>query len=163
MTSLAVRITPQTDTVLGALSALALDNDDKYDLLDAIGLTVAENTRLRFLDGVDPDGNPWEPSVRAKVQGGETLRDTGVLMNSITHQVGNDFVEVGTNVPYAIPLHFGATIRAVGGGYLKFNIPGVGWVQKREVVLPARPILGINEEDQIEVATLINNFLKVQR
>ena len=37
------------------------------------------------------------------------------------------------------PVHeFGATIRAKRAKYLKFNIPGVGWRQKKEVTIPER-------------------------
>lgn len=145
--------------MLEALGRLALDRDDKSELLGQMGTEVAENTRLRFSDGEDPEGTPWIPSWRARLQGGETMRDKGVLMNSISHIVHGDSVEVGTNVPYALPLHFGATIRAVNGPYLRFKVPGGGWVSKREVTLPARPFLGITDEDAVGITSIINHFL----
>jgi len=156
-----VRVAVKQGSVLEALGRLALDRADKREMLDQMGITVAENTRLRFLDGESPEGEPWEESLRVKLQGGETMRDTGVLMNSITHVIiGDSAVEIGTNVPYAHPLHFGATIRAVNGPYLRFQVARGGpWASKKVVVLPARPFLGITDEDAREFVTIINLFL----
>jgi hypothetical protein len=52
------------------------------------------------------------------MQGGETLRDTGRLMNSYTHNVLSNGVEVGTDVAYAPHLHYGATILPKNGQYI---------------------------------------------
>lgn len=155
---IAVRVTVKQGSVLEALGRLALDRADKTALLGLMGTEVAENTRLRFLDGVAPDGTPWVPSIRARTQGGETMRDTGRLMNSITHAVSGDSVEIGTNVPYALPLHFGATIRAVNGPYLRFPVGG-GWATVKEVELPARPFIGITDEDAEGISSIITHFL----
>ncbi len=161
MTGVAVRATITQGSVLEALAKLALDPGDKRSLLDNIGSGVAESTRLRFIDQEAPDGTPWVPSLRAKHQGGETLRDTGRLMNSITHAVSGDTVEVGTNVPYAHPLHFGATIKPTGGKFLHFRAwPGGPWARKSTVILPARPFIGINDDDAQEIADVITAFLR---
>lgn len=159
--SIAVRAIVKPGTVLEAMAKLGLDPSDKRDLMDQIGFGLSENTRLRFSDGVTPAGDPWVPSLRAKLQGGETMRDTGVLMNSITHLVGADFVEVGSNVPYGPWLHFGATIRPTNGQYLTFKVPGGGWARKTEVTLPARPWLGISEDDETEITDIIAAFLTI--
>lgn len=42
----------------------------------------------------------WKASLRAILQGGKTLQDTGVLAGSITAEHGADWIEAGTNVPY---------------------------------------------------------------
>ncbi len=159
--SIAVQITVKDEGVLAALSRLAMTPENKSALLDEIGISLAENTRLRFGDQTSPEGQAWKPSIRAQKQGGETLRDTGRLMNSITHRVSSDSVEVGTKVAYAAMMHFGGTIRATGGGYLKFRI-GNAWVQKRSVTIPARPFLGLDAADTQEVISLIDHFLKAR-
>lgn len=159
--SIAVRIEVKDGGVLAALAQLALEDNTKRDLLDMIGINEAENTRLRFSDQVGPDGQPWKPSIRAQKQGGDTLRDTGRLMNSITHRTGSDYVEVGTNVPYAAMMHEGGEIHALGGGYLKFQVAGA-WVQKRSVTIPGRPFLGLDAEGEQEVIGLIDQFLKTR-
>lgn len=162
--SLGVRIKIDADSgVLPALAKLALERDDKTALLDEIGVNLTENARLRFGDQLSPDGQKWQPSLRAKLQGGETLRDTGRLMASLTHKVNGESVEYGTNVDYAPYLHFGAQIKAVDGAYLNFKVPGGGWVNKKSVVLPARPFLGLSTEDEETVINVIGSFLKVQR
>lgn len=162
--SIGIRVQIDPDSgVLSALAKLALDRDDKTTLLDEIGINLAENARLRFTDQVDPDGQGWKPSLRAKAQGGETLRDTGRLMASITHAVSGDAVEYGTNLFYAPFLHFGADIKAVAKPYLTFKVPGGGWARKKEVTLPARPFLGLSDEDEQLVVDIIGNFLRVQR
>lgn len=158
--SLAVRISASDGgTVSAALSRLALDSADKVSLFNEIGINLTENARLRFSDEVSPDLIPWKPSKRAINQGGKTLRDTGNLLASITHEVLSDGVAYGTNVPYATTLHFGATIKASGSEYLTFRVPGGGWAKKREVEIPARPFIGLDTEDKQMVVDLIGAFL----
>ena len=157
--SIAVRVEVKSGSVLAALSRLSLEPDGRRELLDMIGAGEADNTRLRFSDQTGPDGVPWIPSIRARSQGGETLRDTGRLMNSITHRTASDFVEVGTNVMYAAMMHGGGTIQATGGGYLKFRI-GDRWSMKKSVTIPARPFLGLDSEGEQEVIGLIGQFIR---
>lgn len=134
--SLGIRATVSDVGVLAALSALALDSGDKATLLDELGLNLVENNRLRFVDQEAPDGNPWVPSQRAIRQNGQTLRDTGVLMGSLTHRVGADYVEVGTDIRYAPYLHDGT----------------------KNMV--ARPIVGFSDEDEATVLDLVTTFLQ---
>lgn len=159
--SIGAQVQIKDEGVLVALSRLALEGSGKRELLDLIGIGEAENTRLRFVDQKGPDGVAWIPSIRAKTQGGDTLRDTGRLMNSITHRTADDFVEVGTNVLYAAMMHGGGTIKATGGGYLKFKI-GNRWSQKKSVTIPARPFLGLDSDGEQEVIGLIDQFLKTR-
>jgi phage gpG-like protein len=160
---LSTRIAIREDRgVLQALSRLALDEADKSAVLDEIGVNLAENTRLRFIEQEGPDGERWEPSLRAQAEGGETLRDTGRLMNSINHVVLGDGVEVGTNVDYALPLHFGITITPVNSPYLTFKVPGGGWANKTSVVIPSRPFIGISEDDGALIIDIIDHFLRIQ-
>lgn len=157
--SIATRVEVKDEKVLAALSRLALESDGRRSLLDQIGAGEADNTRLRFTDQAGPDGTPWTPSIRARTQGGETLRDTGRLMNSITHLTTPDYTEVGTNVMYAAMMHGGGTIQAVGGGYLKFRI-GAAWIQKKSVTIPARPFLGLDSDGETEIIDIIDRFMR---
>ena len=157
--SIATRVEVKDEKVLAALSRLSLQSDGRRDLLDQIGAGEADNTRLRFSDQAGPDGAPWEPSIRAMTQGGQTLRDTGRLMNSITHVTNDDSVEVGTNILYAAMMHGGGTVQAVGGGYLKFKI-GPAWIQKKSVTIPARPFLGLDSEGETEIINIIDQFMR---
>lgn len=157
--SLEVRATVTGSLVLEALSRIALGPDDKAKLLDQLGAGFVENSRLRFADQVAPDGTAWIPSIRATVEGGQTLRDTGRLMASMTHRVGADYVEYGTDVEYAPPLHYGAVITAKTGPYLKFKV-GNRWASKASVTIPARPIVGFSEDDEDFTLEVITGFLR---
>jgi phage virion morphogenesis protein len=133
--SLGVRATVTDNGVLNALAALALNSGDKAALLDELGINLEENNRLRFVDQEDPDGNPWAPSQRAIKQNGQTLRDTGALMSSLTHRVGADYVEVGTDTRYAPYLHDGTEN------------------------MVARPIVGFSTDDNAMVLEVVTDFL----
>ncbi|MEW5803726.1 MAG: phage virion morphogenesis protein [bacterium] len=71
---------------------------------------------LNFQRGGRPD--PWPPSKRALNRGrgagktGQTLRQRGILLNSVTgpgaYTAGTDFLEIATNVPYAKTHQYGA-------------------------------------------------------
>ena len=80
---------------------------NKSELFGEIGSQLVTATQLRFANQHDVDGNPWKQSWRANMQGGQTLRNTGRLMNSITHNVLSNGVEVGTNVEYAPMVEYG--------------------------------------------------------
>lgn len=131
---------------------------DKHAMLDEIGAYGVSSTQMRFVDQSGVDGNPWKQSWRAKLQNGQTQRDTGRLMNSMTHNVIDNGVEWGTNVEYAIPLHFGAYILPKTGQYLVFNVAG-NWRKVKEVNIPSRTFLGINAEDDEEILNIIGRHL----
>lgn len=131
---------------------------DKSKLFDEIGQGVVSSIDERFLDGRDVDGNPWKTSWRAMVQGGQTLRDTGRLMNSYTHNVLSNGVEVGTNVEYAAYLHYGATIMPKTGQYITFAVAGQ-YRKVKQVVLPPRTQLGLNAEDEEMVLDIVGSFI----
>lgn len=58
------------------------------DVARAMGRYLKTATQLRFRDQEDPEGRPWRPSQRAALHGGQTLRLSGRLRNSITYAVG---------------------------------------------------------------------------
>ena len=112
----AITIKADSSPIEAILTRLNQFDADKSKLFDEIGAGLVSSVQDRFFTGRDVDGNPWQMSWRASMQGrkgmqgGQTLRDTGRLMNSYTHNVLSNGVEVGTNVEYAPYLHYGATI-----------------------------------------------------
>ena len=61
----------------------------------------------RFRTATDPWGRPWKPSLRAQLEGGQTLSDTGRLRRSFSVQnVTARGFAIGTNVRYAAPHQF---------------------------------------------------------
>jgi len=135
---------------------------DKHAALEAIGEGWETTTKERFATGTAPDGTPWKPSRRALKRGGKgTLVLSGDLRDSVTHDVvSDDTVEVGTNKLYAAAHQFGATIEPKApGGVLRFKGADGGWVSARRVVLPARPFIGWNADDEANAAEILEGFV----
>lgn len=142
------------------LAALMSRTDDLSPLMERIGMAMEATTIERFDNEEAPDGSSWVQSIRAKETGGKTLTDSARLKQSITYRAGADQVEVGTNVIYAGAHQKGATIRATSGGRLAFKLPGgLGFRTAEEVILPARPFLGISADDELEIAGLAEDYL----
>ena len=134
---------------------------DHSSLMQNLGALLVKNTRERIDTGIGTDDKPWQKSWRAKMQGGTTLKNNSVLYNSITYNVldGGKRIVLGTNVKYAPVMHFGATIRAKTGKYLKFKTTMGGWAQIQSVIIPPRPFLGMLVDDSQEVLFEIEEYL----
>ena len=101
-----------------------------------------------------PDGTKWEKSIRARVEGGQTLSDTRVLRNSVTYRATPKRVDVGTNDKRAATHQFGAKIRPKKVKALRFKV-GDRWATKKLVRIPARPFIGLSEDDEKEINEII--------
>lgn len=159
---MAFAITIQADSspIEAVLKQLGSFDSLKAQLFDEIGAGLVNSVQNRFLTGIDVDGNPWKISWRARMQGGETLRDTGRLMNSITHNVLADGVEVGTDFEYAHVLHFGAEIYPKTAEYLTFAVGGQ-YRKSKHVSIPPREFLGIDAEDEQNILDIIGRHIGV--
>lgn len=129
-------------------------------VLEEIGIYAVKSTRDRFFDEQGPGGLPWLPSIRKLRQGGRTLTESGDLRDNISFEVGEDYVEWGTNLIYGGVNQFGATIRPVAAGALRFEIPGVGWITRKEVTIPARPFLGVDDADREAHGDILVHWLE---
>ena len=154
----AITIKADSSPIEAIFARLNQFDADKSKLFDEIGSGLVFSVQDRFFTGHDVDGNPWKMSWRAKLQGGQTLRDTGRLMNSYTHNVLANGVEVGTNVEYAPYLHYGATIQPKNGQYITFAVAGQ-YRKVKQSVLPPRTQLGINADDEEMVLDIVGNFI----
>ncbi|WP_180031355.1 phage virion morphogenesis protein [Acinetobacter sp. YH12245] len=157
---MAFAITIQADSspIEAVLKQLGNFESLKNQLFDEIGAGLVDSVQHRFLTGTDVDGNPWKISWRARMQGGETLRNTGRLMSSYTHNVLSSGVEVGTDVAYAPHLHYGATILPKNGQYITFAVGGQ-YRKVKQSVLPPRTQLGINAEDEVMILDIVGSFI----
>lgn len=157
---MAFAITIQADSspIEAVLNQLGDFDSLKSQLFDEIGAGLVNSIQHRFLTGTDVDGNPWKISWRARMQGGETLRDTGRLMNSYTHNVLSSGVEVGTDVVYAPHLHYGATILPKNGQYITFAVGGQ-YRKVKQSILPPRTQLGLDAEDEVMVLDIVGSFI----
>jgi len=139
--------------------------------LRGASLTLAEvlrtSTRERFQQQKSPEGKPWKKSIRAIREGGATLTDSAGLKNSIKSTADSTGFAVGTNKVYARTHQFGekgrkVTIRAKTSKGLIFQVGG-RWIRKKQVTvnikIPARPFLGISEEDMLEIKETIEDII----
>ena len=114
-----------------------------FDMFDEIGAYLDSSVLQRFEDGIGPDGIPWEPSERAEIEGGKTLIDFGHLRDSITHIASSDGVEHGTNMIYGAIHQFGGQTG-----------------RNKSVTMIARPIIGINADDEDEINSIVRDFVE---
>ena len=154
----AITIRADSSPIEAVLNQLGNFDSLKNRLFDEIGAGLVNSVQHRFLTGTDVDGNPWKISWRARMQGGETLRDTGRLMNSYTHNVLSSGVEVGTDVAYAPHLHYGATIRPKNGHYRTFAVGGQ-YRKVKQSIIPPRTQLGLDAEDEVMVLDIVGSFI----
>lgn len=157
---MAFAITIQADSspIEAVLNQLGDFDSLKSQLFDEIGAELVNSIQHRFLTGTGVDGNPWKISWRARMQGGETLRDTGRLMNSYTHNVLSSGVEVGTDVAYAPHLHYGATILPKNGQYITFAVGGQ-YRKVKQSIIPPRTQLGLDAEDEVMILDIVGSFI----
>ncbi|CEI50793.1 Phage virion morphogenesis (putative tail completion) protein [Acinetobacter bereziniae] len=156
--AIAITITAESSPLEAIFKSLGAYEREESKLFNELGSELLDQVQLRFTEGVGVDGNPWVQSWRAKMQGGQTLRDKGILMNSYTYNVLPNGVEVGTNVEYAAPLHFGALILPKNGAYITFNVGGQ-YRRVKQVVLPPRTQLGINPENEESLLNIVGDFI----
>ncbi len=147
------------DAAIARLSQAEAALANPLDMYQAIGEAMVTSTRQRFDDSAGPDGSPWPISLRAQFEGGKTLVDKAVLVGSITHIAAADQVEWGTNLDYAATHQFGATITPKSADALKFSIPGIGFITSQSVTIPARPFIGLNDEDETKIERIADDFL----
>ncbi|MEQ8396424.1 phage virion morphogenesis protein [Thalassobaculum sp.] len=162
MTGAAVRVTSEgIEQAIAALAAAGAFAHDPSPALDRIGAAMVASTQIRFERQAGPDGSPWPPSIRALTEGGITLTKSGRLAQSITHRADPSGVEWGSDLVYAAPHQFGATIHAKSAGTLLFKLPGgLGYRRAASVTLPTRPYLGIDDEDESEILDILADFAR---
>lgn len=145
--------------VRGALLRLVALGNNPRPALQEIAALGESSTRLRFRLQRGPDGQRWEPSLRAQLTGGSTLTKDGHLSGSISSNTGKDYAEWGVNRIYARIHQEGGVIKAKAGGALKFRIPGGGFAVVKAVRMPARPYLGVNDDDRDDMLDIVERHI----
>ena len=134
------------------LSGLVDAINDPSPLLAELGEYGLRSTRARFKTQTAPDGTAWaalQPWYQKEKRRNKNriLTLNGDLRGKMTWQpVGDRTVEIGSNLPYAAVHQFGATIKPRAAKVLMFR----GHVAK-SVTIPARPYLGLSDEDRSEI------------
>lgn len=148
--------------VLAALRRVVGTLADPTPLAAEIAALGENSTRLRFRTQIAPDGSTWKPSLRAQITGGRTLTQDGHLSGSLSARHGRDFAEWGVNRIYAAIHQFGGVIRPKTAKALRFQLAGGGFAVVQSVTMPARPYLGLSDDDRSDVLDAIERALAPQ-
>jgi len=112
------------------------------------GEVLLENTKQRFTDETDPDGNRWKelsPAYKKKKKGHKILQELGEnggLSGTLAYHATPDALLIGSVKKYA-------AIHQLGGKTGK----------NHAATIPARPYLGLSKKDLDDLSNLIDDFL----
>lgn len=113
-----------------------------------IGEKLKESSQQRFSSMTAPDGTQWatnKPSTLEHKHGSRPLTEEGTLGDTIDYQrLGDDGVQIGSPMEYSAMMQFGGT---------KAEFPHL-WGD-----IPARPFLGISEQDKSDILAIIQRHL----
>ena len=141
--------------VTAALDRLAAQMEDMTSIMSEIGEVLVNSTTRRFGEGVSPSGVRWaakSPVTMAaygarksnRIDARPLFGPSGMLNSTISAEHGPDYVQVGSGRVYAAMMQFGGT----RGAY-----PNL-WGD-----IPARPFLGLSDDDQGEILEIISDAL----
>ena len=161
MSSVSVKVDGDVQRLMQRLGRIA--DMDKAGINNAIAEGLRTSTIERFQAEKSPEGKKWKQSIRAREEGGKTLTKSTALRSSIRSDSSADGLAIGTNDIRAATHQFGDTriIKAKRKKALRFRVNG-RWVSKKEVkvTIPARPFLGVSEEDEEEIKELLCKALE---
>jgi len=144
---------------------------DRTTLHAEIGEQLLLSTDERWVREVAPDGTPWAPLSPATIESGakrqrrgrlrpgdvaaysvhkrilQELGTRGGLRGSIVYEAGNDDVRIGSNKVYARAHQRGLGERS--------NVAS----RRRFGALPARPFVGVSDDDELAIADVIRDWL----
>lgn len=138
-----VSLTIDLDTLpQAALTEILARARDLHEPLDAAGARLLTSVQLRFERGIGPDGQRWPMSKAALARGGQTLIAKGHLRDSVIYEANATSVSIGTNQVYAAIHQFGGQAG-----------------RNHALTLPARPYLGLDEDDTAILREEIEDWL----
>jgi phage virion morphogenesis protein len=144
------------DVIEAALGRLQATAGDLRPAMDEIGSQLLQRTQRRFEEQQGPDGEAWQPlspvTVRRRGDAGPIRRISGDRYRSLTSEASPDSAEIGTNWPYARIHQLGAAQGSSGRSRRNGPIP---WGD-----IPARPYLGLSDEDNDDVLDIIARHLQ---
>jgi len=159
---------------------LAIFEDHKEDIMNLLAATMQTNRAMMFdKDGADNGKEEWAP---LKWRSGRPLQHRGTLRKSfapfndgIKPGHGQDTIihiaypmaVIGTKLAYAQLMNDGTTkmpggvLRPVKAKALKIPAPNgeEGFIFRKSVKIPARPMDTITEEDNEEIAKTVENYI----
>ena len=131
---------------------------EPHELMTAIASLGDSQTRRRIAEEkTAPDGTPWQPNT----QGTPILVQTGQnLLYSLAWTSSASEAEWGATWEYAHVHQEGMTIVPKEAAALIFNLGGKD-IKAKKVTIPARPFVGISEENEREIVELVTDHFGV--
>ncbi|MDL2332846.1 phage virion morphogenesis protein [Brucella inopinata] len=162
MSGVSINVQIKDKAVHQAFTRLITVMGDTTPIMSAIGSGLVGSTHRRFVSQKSPDGVAWEklnPEYKKTKRNSRILTESGRLRDSISHRAGRDQVTVGTNADYAAVHQLGATIKPKSASHLVFRLAS-GIVLAKSVTIPARPYLGISDDDQVMISETVFSALQ---
>lgn len=130
------------------------------ELMTNIAFIGEEQTLRRIQEEkTAPDGTPWQPNT----QGTSILMDTGKnLAGSLASRATAHEAEWGATWEYAHVHQDGTTIVPKNGKALVFKLGGKTIVAKN-VTIPARPFVGLSDDNIEEIIGIVTDHFGVLR
>lgn len=143
------------EAVTAALMRASVALDNMEPLFWDIGEILMKSTLKRFETSTAPDGSKWKPKSQTTLNKAGARKSnrvdvrplfgpSGMLHSQIFYSAQADQVEITSNRPYAAMMQFGGT---------KAQFPHL-WGN-----IPARPFLGISEDDRVNITGQIADYL----
>jgi phage virion morphogenesis protein len=182
-----IELDANTRSASAALAAAArqLGPEGRTLLLQDIGEYLMISTRARAERQVSPSGQAWAAlspryaAAKSKKRPGVPLLrfDNHMIGDQLANQVEGDTLLVGTNAPYGAIQQFGGNIEIPErptqvyfhhkGGEVsphfvtkrKATFVQDATIPEHTVAIPARPWLGLDKEDEAEIAQLVADHL----
>jgi phage virion morphogenesis protein len=147
------RITIEVDDrqVLRVLDQMLAQMEDITPALGDIGEALLNSTRRRFDDQRAPDGTPWAPLTETTRNLKPRNKDkilvlTNYLRGNLRYRTEPDGLELGTDRIYGAMHQFGGVTAP------NSMIPGK--------TIPARPFLGLSDDDRTEVLAILSKHFE---
>ena len=124
--------------------------------MNDVGRFLVKTTKERIGAGITPEGNAFAPRAQSTHEAyarknfsyGLPLNRSGDMRkNSISHDYGSDFAEVGSNAIQSAVMQFGAAKGSLGANSPWGNIP-------------ARPFIGLSDSDQTGIIDILEEWLE---
>ncbi|QRE74386.1 phage virion morphogenesis protein [Methylobacterium aquaticum] len=127
---------------------------DPAPLMEEIAALGESQTRRRISEEkTAPDGTPWEPNRN----GTPILTETGQhLLASVAFYASSEEAVWGAAWEFAHIHQEGAVIAAKNAPYLVF-FSGGAWHSAKSVTIPARPFVGLSDDNRAEIEDLVSD------
>lgn len=160
MITIEINDTDVTSALARAVTALT----DTTPLMEGIAEYLRTSTVKRFKEGKAPDGSSWSPNSPVTLARKKNTRPlfgpNDRLNKEFGISSGADYAEISSVLPYAAVQQFGARKGSLGAYWWTTESGKVLEGSSPWGDIPARPYLGISEEDRTNILDIISEYIE---